>query len=54
MLSKVQLFDASRCNNNLCKNCSMKKDYPMDCIEILSEMAMELLKENEKMREQLD
>lgn len=53
MITKVQLFDASRCINTFCKHCSMDGDMPMNCIETLANTAIELIKENEELKEKI-
>lgn len=55
MLSKVQLFDASKCDDLStvydCVGCSMYNTD--DCVVALAETAIELFKENEKLKADL-
>lgn len=53
MLSKVQLFDASKCSELDCNNCGMQLEWEV-CTESLARAAIELLKENEKLKEILN
>lgn len=56
MLTKVQLFDASRCLKNKdysCKTCAMKTTE-MACMKAVIDTAIELLKENEELKARLN
>jgi chromosome segregation ATPase len=56
MLSKEQLQDAASCKGRWCTSCKIVDEdyaYQVECLEKVSKTALELMEENERLKQEL-